>query len=108
MAVLYITEFNAQGMDQNARQINITCQPPVHEQTVATSATSAQSATFQNNTSIVRLHNDSSSAINILFGTNPTAVTSTNARMAANQTEYFFIPQTLAGQLKVAAVTVAL
>jgi hypothetical protein len=100
MATLYVTEFQGQGLDQNARSIAITAQPPVAEQTVAIGASSAQSNAFNNATNIVRLHTDAICSVE--FGTNPTSA-ATKARMAANQTEYFFIPS--AQSYKVAVIT---
>lgn len=100
MATLYITEFIGQGLDQNARSIPITSQPANAEQTVAIGASSAQSSAFQGNTNIIRLHTDVICSVE--FGTNPTA-TATKARMAANQTEYFWVPQQ--SSYKVAVIT---
>ena len=100
MATLYVTEFQGQGMDQNARSIPITAQTPTAEQTVAIGGSSTQSSAFNNATNIVRLHTDAICSVE--FGTNPTATTS-KARMAANQTEYFFIPVNQA--YKVAVIT---
>lgn len=93
MALLYITEFQnagiqaGDGMGVVLGDTNMVSQTPI-----STAAGSVQSATFANNTTLVRLHNDSTSPCSILFGTNPTATTS-NSRMAANQTEYYAIPQ---------------
>ena len=104
MAILYVTEFSNYNINMNPNQQGQ--QPPVNEQTVALSGASAQSAAFKSNTNFVRISNDSSSAINYVFGTNPTAVVSTNARLSAGAAEYFIIPQ---GQAyKVAAINVAL
>ncbi|MDE1830240.1 MAG: hypothetical protein KGI25_07955 [Thaumarchaeota archaeon] len=90
MAVLYITEFVGMGGDRNAHMIPVTQQPPIAEQTVSIGASSLQSSAFNNSTGIVRLHTDAICSVE--FGTNPTA-TATKARMAANQTEYFTVPQ---------------
>jgi hypothetical protein len=104
MALLYISEY-AQPAILNGLTVLAGQEPSTDQSPVATSAASAQSAAFKNNTQLVRLHNDSSSAICIVFGANPTAVTSTQKRMAANATEYFAV--TPSSGLKVAAVTVA-
>jgi len=90
MAVLYITEFVSQGKDGNARAIPVAMLPTTAEQTVAISGSSSASSAFNNATSLVRLHSDAICSIE--FGTAPTATTTT-ARMAANQTEYFTVPQ---------------
>jgi hypothetical protein len=49
------------------------------------------SAAFNSQTRMVRLHKDAGSPCSISFGTAPTATTS-NARMAANSTEYNGVP----------------
>lgn len=59
-----------------------------------------QSAVFAPNTTLVRLHADT--VCFVKFGTNPTAVTATDARMAANQTEYFYV--TAGGGMKLSVV----
>lgn len=60
----------------------------------------AKSAAFGINTKLVRLHTDT--VCFIKFGTAPTAVTATDARMAANQTEYFAVQP--GGGMKVSVV----
>ncbi len=100
MATLYITEFAGPGTDQYARQIPITQQPALAEQTVTIAAGSAQSSALQNSTIVVRLHSDAICSVE--FGTNPTS-TAAKARMAANQTEYFSVP--LNSGFKVAVIT---
>lgn len=100
MAVLYITEFADLGSNSRGDSAQIGTQTPTAEQTVAIGGGSTQSAVFQNNTRVVRLHTDAICSVE--FGTNPTA-TSTKARMAANQTEYYSVPT---GSLfKVAVIT---
>lgn len=89
MAVLYVAEFNAGGGTSNF-PLSAAQQTPTAEQVVGISASSAQTTNaFANTTTLVRLNTDS--ICSIKFGTNPTA-TANNARMAANQTEYFSIP----------------
>jgi hypothetical protein len=91
MATLYITEYTDMPIDVNARPLNIMAEPPVAEQTVAIGGASAQSSAFNHATRIIRLHTDA--ICSVLVGANPTATTS-NKRMAANQTEYFALPYT--------------
>lgn len=101
MAVLYVEEFVAQGMDPNGRSIAIGMQPNNAAQTVAISSSSAATTNaFKNNTNLVRLHTDA--ICSVAFATSPTA-TATTARMAANQTEYFAV--TPGSGLKVAVIT---
>lgn len=93
MATLYITEFQALGQaglpswgyGPNA-PTQAAQQPPIAEQTVAISGSSSTSAAFNAATVLVRLHTDAICSIE--FGNAPAAGT-TDARMAAGQTEYF-------------------
>jgi hypothetical protein len=89
MAVLYVTEYSTMGRDPNG-VASMAQEPPMAEQTVAIGGGSLQSVAFQPATRFVRLHTDS--VCSIEFGPNPTATTTT-ARMAANQTEYYAVPQ---------------
>lgn len=99
MATLYITEFSNIGFAGGAAS-QVAAQPHNVKQTVAIGGVSAQSSAFAANTSLIRLHTDA--ICSVQFGTNPTA-TATDARMAANQTEYFTVPMT--GTHKVAVIT---
>lgn len=99
MAVLYITEFRDIGGIANFN-VPIAAQPQLVNQTVAIGGASTASSTFGANTSMVRLHTDA--ICSIQFGTSPTATSST-ARMAANQTEYFAVP--IGASYKVAVIS---
>jgi hypothetical protein len=104
MSILYVTEFqNTMPNTIGVGQASIAIVPPLAEQFFTISGSSAQSSAFNANTKFVRLHTDVSCTIE--FGTNPTAVALQTARMAANQTEYFGVPQ--GASYKVAAVTSA-
>jgi hypothetical protein len=85
MATLYITEFANIGRDQG-QGVQATSLPPVAEQTIAIGVASAQSGAFSGATNFIRAHADS--ICSIAVSVNPTAIAS-NARLAANQTEYF-------------------
>lgn len=100
MPSLYVSEFNNIGTSQNGQGTQMAAQPPLAEQVVTEAAGSTQSAAFNGQTKFVRLFTDT--ACGIAFGTNPTAGAS-SARMAANTTEYFTVPQTQA--FKVAVIT---
>jgi hypothetical protein len=93
MAILFITEY------AEPSQPTATLGPEPGTNQIVTFTTSTQSTAFKSNTTMVRLHTDTNCFIK--FGLNPTAVTATDARMAAGQTEYFKV---LPGY-KVAAVT---
>lgn len=99
MAVLYITEFASAGQFIGTA-VPVGAEPSNKDQTVAISGSSAQSTALVNNTTLVRVHTDA--ICSIAFGANPTAV-ATNRRLAANQTEYFQVPQNSA--LKIAVIS---
>lgn len=84
MATLYITEY------QSLAAVNYGSAPlprtTLASQTVGIAGSSAQSSAFNANTAFIRVHTDA--ICSVLIGANPTATTST-ARLAANQTEYF-------------------
>ena len=63
--------------------------PPIAEQTISTSGSSAQSNALNAATQMVRLH--AATIVSVAFGLNPTATTG-SMRMAAGQTEYFRLP----------------
>lgn len=100
MPTLYITEFQQEGIDAMGRIMPVAKQPAVAQQAVVFTGTSAQSATLDAQTTLVRVQADATCSV--LFGTNPTA-TATNLRMVSGQTEYFCV-QANSG-LKVAAIT---
>ena len=98
MGILYITEFADEGRDANGNLAPVAMMPPIAQQAI-TFTTSTQSAVLNAQTRLVRLHTDS--ICSVRAAVNPTAVT-TDARLAANQTEYFAVP---AGSgLKIAAI----
>ena len=87
MATIYISEYAgicSPGPEFNGMQAP--AEPALAEQAVNISGSSTQSAAFNAQTRFIRCHTDS--ICSILFGVNPTAVTSAK-RMAASQTEYF-------------------
>jgi hypothetical protein len=86
MAVVYIQEYAEQARDNNARTIPAGQEPPVTSQTVAIGGASVQSSAFNAKTCFVRIHTDA--ICSVKFGSNPT-VTATDARLAANTTEFF-------------------
>lgn len=82
-STLYVTEFK----ESPPVTYQAAPMPANANQAITISGASAQSAAFQWNTVLVRVHCDVICNVNI-GGTNPTATT-TNMRMAAGQTEYF-------------------
>ncbi len=82
---VYIREY-AGIAHASGKHIQAAPEPGLTDQTVTNAATAAASSAFGANTYLVRVHTDA--AIGILFGENPTALTS-SAKMAADTTEYF-------------------
>jgi hypothetical protein len=97
MSVLYISEYNSLPF-LDAHPAAIAQEPPTVEQVFTVSGTSATSSAFGGNTKVVRIHTDG--IVSLQFGAAPTATTSMK-RLAANQTEYFYVTP---GH-KVAAIT---
>lgn len=95
-ATLYVEEFAAPQLVlyQGATA------PSIAHQTVAESGSSTQSAAFQSQTILIRVHTDAICSIEISL--NPTA-TVTTMRLSANQTEYFVVPKGAA--FKIAVIT---
>jgi hypothetical protein len=93
MSTLYITEYigvGVVGRFAGAAGLVAMAEEPGTDQTPITiSGTAAQSAAFASTTKFIRVHTDA--ICSILVGVNPTATTS-NKRLAANQTEYFGVP----------------
>jgi hypothetical protein len=100
MPILFITEFAEEQIGPAGRVGQMPLEPPLAEQAVSFGA-STQSSAFNSKTRFVRLHTDTNCFL--VFGTNPTAVTSTSGRLAANQTEYRGVP--LNASFKVAVTT---
>ena len=88
MPLLYVTEYAGVGFSQiGAEYSAVPLEPPLADYTVSIPGTSP---VFQPTTILVRLATDSICSVKI--GLSPVATT-TNARMAANQTEYRGVPQ---------------
>lgn len=83
MAVFYIKEYEDVALAPGGG-IPVGIEPPIAEQ-VLVIGTEVKSAAFNARTRLVRLHCDA--ICSFLVGSAPTAAT-TNARMAANQTEF--------------------
>jgi hypothetical protein len=88
MSTLYITEFVNSGAAYGHTP-STGRWPPIANQTVSIGAGSQTSNPFSSNTNMIRVECDSVCSIMIDFGT-PVA-TDQDARMAANQTEYFTV-----------------
>lgn len=99
MPNLYITEFQHEGVDAMGRIMPVAKALPLAEQKVSFS-TSTQSAVLNANTTLVRLHTDSTCSV--AFGTNPTATTS-KMRLVSDQTEYFSVQPN--SELKIAVIS---
>ncbi len=90
MSLLYVTEYAGVGFSQiGGLYAAVPIEPPLADYTVAISGSPNASAVFQPQTLIVRLSCDV--ICSVLIGASPTATTS-NGRLAANQTEYRGVP----------------
>ncbi len=89
MATLYITEFPALGTTHLGTAAQVPMMPPVADTTIAIGA-ATNSATFQTNTALVRLHADT--GVSVVFTVPGSVATTSKMRLAANQTEYFMVP----------------
>jgi len=99
MAYLYVSEYSRIAGDAGGN-IPMSYEAPLADYTVSVGSGSVQGPVFQSATRYVRLHSDS--ICSVLIGSNPT-VTTSNGRMAANQTEYRSIPQGVGYQVAVIA-----
>lgn len=98
MPNLYIVEFQLEGVDAFGNVMPVAKQMPVASQKLAFSS-SAQSATLNPLTTLVRLQPDG--VCSVVFGSNPTASTN-DMRMNLGQTEYFAVQPN--SNLKIAAI----
>jgi hypothetical protein len=87
MASLYIAEFSSLASAGGGGAVQAAQWPPLREQKIALSGTSAASVAFGAGTTVIRVHSDVICSIKIGGGT-PVA-TAANARLAADSTEYF-------------------
>lgn len=109
MAVLYITELDTLGTPTEGGNAQIAHMPPITEQTLGITGSSAASTAFNAATRFIRLETDVICAI--AFGAAPTAQTASGTatgasalgttRLAAGDREYFAV---IPGQ-KVAVIT---
>lgn len=88
MATLYISEYGAHGFFPAGQHLQIASEPPIAEQTLAMTGTSAQSSAFNAQTRVIRVHTDA--ICSVLVGSNPTATTA-KKRLPADHTEYFAV-----------------
>jgi hypothetical protein len=88
LAYLYITEHVDLAVDARGQVISLGEDTGLDQPRLAISGSSGQSLATRKATKFIRLHTDAICSVS--FGSNPTATTS-NRRMAANQTEFFAI-----------------
>jgi GTP cyclohydrolase I len=100
MATLYISEHTVIGLDRADRVAQAVTVPPIAEQTITLTATSAQSSALNAQTTVIRVQADFPCFV--AFGTNPTAAT-TSMPLSSGIPEYFTVPVNTS--LKVAART---
>jgi hypothetical protein len=89
MPTLYITEFAGIQSSPYEGTMNCAATPSLADQAIAFTGTSAQSATLNAATRLIRVVSDANCFKKI--GTNPTA-TQTTVRLVADSVEYFSVP----------------
>ncbi len=100
MATLWITEFNKQPVDFRGNVTPVANFPPIAQQTVTITGTSAQSAVLNDATCYVRVYADANCAIELAV--NPTA-TAAKMPLAADSAEYIGV--NAQSGLKIAGIT---
>jgi hypothetical protein len=88
LSTLYIAEFNKLLVDADAQSVLAPNYPALREQVVAIGGASTQSVMMGSETRFVQLSTDV--VCSFVVGVNPTATT-TNSRMAANETRFIGI-----------------
>ena len=97
MAKIYITELANKGAAESGVSIEVASMPPLAEQTITVTGSSAQSAAFNAKTKFIRVATDT--PVNLAFGSNPTATTSL-LYLPSGAVEYFAVTP----GMKVAAI----
>ena len=87
MATAYIREY-ADVAVTHSKYAQAGAEPANADQTVTTSAASAQSAAFGTETRMIAISTPAAQAVTAVFGVNPTA-TVTNCRLPANSLIFF-------------------
>jgi|SRR5215831_18549384 len=88
MATLFITEYQTAASDQG-RALPLGHGFPVAKQVLGVGGVATQSQPFSKYTHFVRLHADTICSYLVGTAASPPTATTSDARMAANQTEYF-------------------
>ena len=99
MPTLTITEFSSLAGNERGGLSPAAQLPAITSQAVTIGASSAQSATLNAATSLIRVATDTD--CRILAAANPTAL-ATSLPLAAGQSEYFGVP--VGGSLKIAVI----
>ena len=100
MATLYIDQFQLAG-NNGFNTVQAPLQPPLVATTaLSVSGTSAATSFLNEKTTLVRLQADTNCFV--IFGTNPTAITSSSTPLSVGTPEYFAVPA--GGTLKIAAI----
>jgi hypothetical protein len=71
--------------------IGVGYEPGTDQAPLTFTVSAGTSAAFKNNTNLIRIHTDGIASF-LVSAAGTSAVANTNARMAANQTEYFMVP----------------
>ena len=100
MPTLHIEEFTHVTQDGNGHVLQLAQYPAIATQAVTFTATSAQSATFNPGTRLIKIRADAN--FRYAIGTNPVA-TATNVPLASGEIQYMGIRP--GGGLRIAAIT---
>ncbi len=100
MTKAYVSEYSQMPQQQGVL-LQVGFEPAITTQVLDYSSAHAESAAFNANTTFVRIHVDSIASFK--FSAAGTAATTSDARMAANQTEFFGVPKGAA--MKVSVIT---
>jgi hypothetical protein len=90
VATAYIREYQDIGVTYAGKVVQAPAEPGIADQTVTTSATHAESATFNTLTRVVAVSTAAAQAHCIAFGVSPVATTS-NLRLPANSMFFFTV-----------------
>lgn len=102
MATLNLVEYSELAKDAGGNIVMVGIEPAVTTQNV-TFSTTTQSSTLNASTRFVYLSSDTN--CRVVFGTNPTATTSTGVRLVANTGMFIGLKEGLRGSLKLAVVS---
>lgn len=91
MAVLFVTEFSHVHTDHGGAPVGDVASIQASQTAAIGGSSTPVANAFQPNTRFVRLNTDA--VCSVAFGAGTPTATATSMRLAANQTEYFKVPE---------------